>query len=289
MKYRHNKILFALCGCSLSLLAFLLFSYKSNIKEINIENHKNDDAEIIEIKSKNDILSESCTTIYNSITLDNTADDINTATSSKIKETTPNRVTYIEGFYYEPLSDEIISRIYGISYKEDCPVAYDDLRYLNVQYYNFSHEIENGELICNKAIAEDLVEIFYELYTNEYEIEKIKLIDEYNGDDILSMSDNNTSCFNYRTVDGTNKISKHGLGLAIDINPFYNPYLKKNRDGSPYISPSGSEKYADRTQDFPHKIDKNDLCYKIFTKHGFSWGGNWKSVKDYQHFFKEII
>ena len=262
MKNRYNKILLALSCCSLSLLAFLLFSYKSNMVETNITNCENKSTESI-VEFNTTILPE----------------------SEKIY---PDRITYMEGFYYEPLSEEIISRIYGISYKEDCPVSYDDLRYVNVQYYNFAHEIENGELICNKSIAEDLVEIFHELYINEYEIEKIKLVDEYGGDDILSMSDNNTSCFNYRTVDGTSKISKHGLGLAIDINPFYNPYLKKNRDGSPYISPAGSEIYADRTKDFPHKIDETDLCYKVFTDHGFSWGGHWKSVKDYQHFFKEI-
>ena len=101
------------------------------------------------------------------------------------------------------------------------------------------------------------------------------------------MLDNNTSCFNYRTVDNTTTISKHGLGIAIDINPFYNPYIKTNPDGSLYISPSGSEIYADRNVDFPHKIDESDLCYQLFTSHGFKWGGHYKTIKDYQHFYKE--
>ena len=205
-------------------------------------------------------------------------------------------IHYKEGFFYQPLTDDIIARITGISYpvseNEISPLAisYEDLRYLNVLYYDFNGEVQSGELICNQEIAHDLVEIFYELYRNEYQIEKIRLIDEYGGDDTASMLDNNTSCFNYRVVDGTDSLSKHAIGCAIDINPFYNPYVVFNKDGSgkTYISPEGSEIYADRSQNFPYKIDENDLCYKLFKEHGFTWGGDWNSCKDYQHFQKVI-
>ncbi|MCI9315477.1 MAG: M15 family metallopeptidase [Lachnospiraceae bacterium] len=198
-----------------------------------------------------------------------------------------DRTTYQTGFYYEPLSEEIKQRITGISYPETgCTVPYEDLNYVSLLYIDFNGEEQTGELICNKAIAQDMVEIFYELYRNQYQIERIRLIDEYEGDDTRSMEDNNTSCFNYRVVDGTTKLSKHALGCAIDINPFYNPYVVFNRPtaGETYISPRGSEIYADRSQSFPYKIDENDLCYKLFTEHGFTWGGNWNSSKDYQHF-----
>ena len=167
-------------------------------------------------------------------------------------------------------------------------VSYDDLCYLSVLHYNFQGVERTGELICNKAIAQDLAEIFYELYRNEYQIEQIRLIDEYSGDDTLSMQDNNTSCFNYRVVDGTSSLSKHALGLAIDINPFFNPYVVFKPDGTAYISPQGSETYADRSKSFAYKIDENDLCYRLFKEHGFIWGGNWNSCKDYQHFQKTL-
>ncbi len=218
------------------------------------------------------------------------------------------RTIYKEGFYYEQLTDEVKEIITGISYPVSAAdaaasalpavnlladdaspaVSYDDLRYLSVLYYDFNGEVQTGELICNKGIAQDLVEIFYELYRNEYQIEKIKLIDEYQGDDTASMADNNTSCFNYRVVDGTTSLSKHALGCAIDINPFYNPYVVYNHgaDGETYISPAGSEIYADRSREFPYKIDENDLCCRLFKEHGFIWGGNWNSCKDYQHFQK---
>ena len=217
---------------------------------------------------------------------------------------------YADGFFYQPLTDAVIAKITGLSYpvtktlapalaqtatnivsdEEILAVSYDDLRYMNVLYYDFNGEIQTGELICNKGIADDLIEIFHELYMNEYQIEKIRLIDEYNGDDTASMLDNNTSCFNYRVVDGTSSLSKHAIGCAIDINPFYNPYVVFNKDGSgeTYISPEGSEIYADRSKSFPYKIDENDLCYKLFKKHGFVWGGDWNSCKDYQHFQKVV-
>ncbi len=196
-----------------------------------------------------------------------------------------------ESFYFTELSDEIKARITGISYPaddKDIAITYDDLRYVKVKYYDFYDEVQDGEIICNKLIAQDIVDIFYELYLNGYQIEKIKLIDEYGGDDTLSMEDNNTSSFNYRVVDNTTSLSKHALGLAIDINPFYNPYLVfgGNPDGTDYISPKGSESFVNRDLDFDHKIDKNDLCYKLFKAHGFTWGGDWKSCKDWQHFQK---
>lgn len=199
------------------------------------------------------------------------------------------RTTYAEGFYYEPLSDALIEFITGISYPAESAsegltpaILPGDLSYLHILYYNFDMEPVEGELIVNKALAQDFAEIFCGLYEGCYPIEKVRLVDCYGGDDTLSMEDNNTSCFNYRNVQDSNSLSQHAYGRAIDINPFYNPYVVGD-----YISPAGSEIYTDRSRDFPYKIDKNDLCYKLFTEHGFEWGGNWKTMKDYQHFQKK--
>jgi hypothetical protein len=204
-----------------------------------------------------------------------------------VEEPSPERVTYMEGFYYEPISNSVFSRISGISYPVDCSVSLDELRYVVLKYVDFNGDIQSGELICNKALAQDMVEIFYELYLNDYRIESIKLVDEFGGDDTASMLANNTSCFNYRVVEGTTRLSNHAKGRAIDLNPFYNPYITYNKDGSTNISPAGSEPYADRSTDFPYKIDENDLAYKLFKEHGFTWGGDWNNSKDYQHFEKK--
>ncbi len=188
-------------------------------------------------------------------------------------------------FTKSEITDDIKQRINGISYPAGCTVPYEDLRYLRISYVDYSGTPRVGELICNKSIADDLLDIFSQLYAAGYQICKIRLVDEYGGDDTLSITDDNTSCFNYRVVEGTTKLSKHALGLAIDINPFYNPYVTYPNGGI-RISPPGSELYADRSQNFPHKIDKNDLAYKLFKAHGFTWGGDWKTLKDYQHFQK---
>ena len=125
--------------------------------------------------------------------------------------------------------------------------------------------------------------IFQKLYQQSYPIEKMVLVDTYDADDNASMADNNTSSFNYRVVEGTTHLSKHSLGLAIDINPRYNPYIH-TLNGQTVCSPENGSDYADRSKDFPYKIDTEDYAYKLFLEYGFSWGGNWNSSKDYQHF-----
>lgn len=201
--------------------------------------------------------------------------------------TASDRYIYQEGFFYQSLTDDVKNRINGLSYKADCTVPYEELRYVSVLYEDFNGETRTGEIICNKAIAQDLVEIFYELYCNHYQIDKIRLVDEYDADDDLSCAANNTSCFNFRQVYGSNNLSKHALGLAIDINPFQNPYITYP-DGVERISPPGSEPYADRDSGLPHIITEDDLCYQLFSAHGFTWGGHWRTLKDYQHFQKEL-
>ena len=196
-----------------------------------------------------------------------------------------NTQTY---FTASRITEEIYNRINGCSYVENDDIALEDLRYLKILHIGFDGEEHEGELIVNQVIADDVLEIMQELYQNEYPIERMVLVDEYGGDDEISMQANNTSCFNYRTVEGSNNLSKHSYGLAIDINPFYNPCVRSYDDGSTKSFPEGSDEYADRSKNFPYKIDKDDLCYQLFTEHGFRWGGVWNSLKDYQHFDKQI-
>lgn len=190
-------------------------------------------------------------------------------------------------FYSTEISPEIQNRIAGVSYQENDTIALSELRYIRVLYYGFDGETHIGELIVNQKIEADILEIMKELYENQYPIEKMVLIDEYGADDVDSMADNNTSAFNYRSINGSTKLSKHSLGLAIDINPRYNPCVR-TKDGELSVEPANGNAYTDRTQEFPYKINENDLCYRIFTTHGFTWGGSWNSLKDYQHFEKDI-
>lgn len=187
-----------------------------------------------------------------------------------------------------PISDAIFQRMKGKSYKDNCTVPRTTLRYLRVLHRNLEGKTQLGEIVCNQAIANDLIDIFRKLYETNYKIERIVLIDEYDADDERSMSHNNTSSFNFRVVSGTTKLSKHAQGLAIDINPLYNPYIHLNNGK---VEPANGKPYAtNRTnnrKDIPVPvINTTDLCYSLFIQHGFRWGGVWRTVKDYQHFEK---
>lgn len=233
------------------------------------------------------------------------------------------RVTYSNGFYYEPLSEHLCRYIRGISFpaaEETAPtdntdtkpksnrdsaakssedgspensrattpeLTTEELHYVHIWYFDFDGKPVEGELICNEYIAQDLVEIFHSLYRNEYQLGSVRLIDEFDADANASMEANNSYCFNYCEIaENGPALSEHTYGLAVDINPYYNPRITYSGDGSLDVLPNGAVDYADRTRNFAYKIDENDLCYRLFTSHGFTWGGNWNNRKDYGHFYK---
>ncbi|ABR47643.1 hypothetical protein Amet_1444 [Alkaliphilus metalliredigens QYMF] len=186
-------------------------------------------------------------------------------------------------FTNEDLPQEIISKIKGVSWRKEAPVGLEDLSYLRVTYWDFHEQEQTGELIIHRKLAEEVIEIFEELYEARFPIAKMRLIDEYDADDDLSMEDNNTYAFSFRVIEGTQRISKHGYGLAIDINPIQNPYIK----GDTIVPLQGGD-YVNRLDVRKGMITKGDACYHAFMSRGWTWGGEWNSLKDYHHFQKEI-
>ena len=189
---------------------------------------------------------------------------------------------------------EIFDRINGKSYRDNDDIALEDLRYLTIPYYNFEQQVILGEMIVNKDIQEDILNIFKELFNNKYEINSIRLIDDYwldewsaNIADNNSIEDNNTSCFCYRQVTGGESISNHGYGRAIDINPQQNPYVENGQNSHRNADEYVNNRYVGE----PHVIvaSDEDICYSTFTKYGFTWGGNWTNPIDYQHFEKPVF
>ena len=262
MKKRHLKkwvkfLMLVIFTCSSILLLFFLFNYSSSFKKKQF-------------------------TFEKEVTNNNLLDD------NDIQDNL-ERFVYKDGFYSEKLSSAIKERIIGKSFPTEfndkyTSVSYDDLRYLRLKYKDFSGVVhDDGEMIVNSEVANEVLSIFYELYVNDYSIAKIKLVDEYNSSDELSMEDNNTSSFNYRIVEQGDKLSWHCFGLAIDVNPLYNPYIVGNE-----LYPSTATMYVNRENDFIGKIDHNDFAYITFTKYGWKWGGDFVNSKDYQHFYKDI-
>jgi len=184
----------------------------------------------------------------------------------------------------QPIPDEVFARMQGKSFKADCTVARDELRYLTCLHVDLDGNVHQGEMVVSQRIAEPVLDILKQLYEARYPIECMRLIDDYDADDERSMRANNSSAFNFRLISHTTNVSKHGLGIAVDINPLYNPYHKFLPDGTEVLEPANARSYLDRDGEFPYKIVKGDLCYRLFVERGFIWGGDWDNRKDYQHF-----
>ena len=189
-------------------------------------------------------------------------------------------------FSSQAIPDSIFSLMQGKTFKKNCTIPRSSLRYILCLHRDAKGNAIVGEMVVNKDIAEDVLDIFRQLFINRYPIERMRLIDYWDADDENSMAANNSSSFNFRRISHTNKVSKHGCGMAIDINPLYNPYQKTLANGKTVVEPAAGKRYLNRKQKFDYKITKGDLCYRLFKQHGFKGGGDWTSMKDYQHFEK---
>lgn len=191
-------------------------------------------------------------------------------------------------FTVSEIPDSVFRRMEGRSFKAGCRVPRSQLRYLTVPHFDGHGHVLMGEMVADADVAGELSDIFRALFRRGYPIERMVLIDEYGADDRRSMEANNSSAFNYRVVAGTARLSHHARGRAVDINPLYNPYVKRRADGSLYVSPEAGRPFADRSRDFIYRIGPGDALYEEFVGRGWTWGGDWRSIKDYQHFEKPL-
>ena len=151
-----------------------------------------------------------------------------------------------------------------------------DLRLVSIPYVSFDGNVSEGRLVVHSELAMEVQELFKKLFESRFPIHSIIPIAEYNWDDDASMAANNSSAFNYRLIAGTDRLSNHSFGRAIDINPVQNPYCR--RDGP--VMPHGAQ--YDVTE--PGTIT-NEIA-ALFKSRGWKWGGDWESLKDWQHFEK---
>jgi hypothetical protein len=161
------------------------------------------------------------------------------------------------------------------------PVGCERLALVRFTYVGFDgREHDNGELVVLDALADQVAAIFAELRARGFSLQQARLMNAYDGDDDASMEANNTSAFNDRNVVGTQSLSMHAYGAAIDINPVQNPaYDRVN--GMRVLVPKAGAAYAQRT---PLRPGMAESVTQIFAAHGFTeWGGRFRDP-DYQHF-----
>ncbi len=182
-----------------------------------------------------------------------------------------------------PLEGPLLDKVRATTWHQGCPIPPEDLRVLRVPYWDFEGKTAEGILIVNAKLAPELDAIFQDLYEHHFAIERMEPVENYGGDDIRSMSANNTSAFNCRDKTGQKgSFSNHSWGRAIDINPLTNPYVKGDR-----VLPEAGRAYLDRTVAHPGSILAGSYIVKLFARHGWTWGGSWLDRQDYQHFEKK--
>lgn len=176
------------------------------------------------------------------------------------------------------LPDTLRRQMTGSSWRSGCPVPLSDLRLLEIVHRGFDGRDRVGLLVLHRDVVADVRSALAAAYQADLRIERMRLIDRYGADDDRSMADNNSSAFNCRRTTGSSSWSEHAYGRAIDLNPVQNPYVR----GSTVLPPAGSA-YTDRSHVRRGMLTRDGATVQAFLDRGWGWGGDWSSVKDYQH------
>jgi hypothetical protein len=187
--------------------------------------------------------------------------------------------TSTEPAYQASIADVGADRL-GHSWTSDCPVPTEEVVLISLNHWGFDGEVHDGAIVVARSQGEEVVEIFKRLFEVGYPIQSVIPI----GDLPVGIEDddpnyNNTSGLHCRRATGSTRWSEHARGMAIDINPFQNPFITSN-----ILWPANSEKYLDRSLGEPGMIVAGDAVVDAFADNGWLWGGYWDSIKDYQHF-----
>ena len=175
---------------------------------------------------------------------------------------------------------DVRARMDGVSWHGDdprCP-RFDDLAYVRLSHVTFDGARAEGELVVARDIAPRAVDVFRRLWQLGFPIRGMRLVDDFGASDDRSMSADNSSAFNFRVIAGTNVLSQHALGRAIDINPVENPWRKPER-----VVPEEGRAYADRSQIRPGMIVRPGPIVAVFDELGWEWGGDWRHAFDDHH------
>lgn len=182
-------------------------------------------------------------------------------------------------FEVEPLGDGMREAMTGVSWRQGCPTPLDDLRLVTLTHHDFDGGVQIGRLVVHHEAVEAVRAGFRAAWDSAYPIRQVVPVHEYGGSDDRSMAADNTSAFNCRPIKGTDRWSEHSSGRAIDINPRENPWVKGDK-----VDPPEGIEYLDRDPRHAGVLTAGHPVVDAFAKAGWSWGGRWQSLKDYQHF-----
>jgi hypothetical protein len=177
-----------------------------------------------------------------------------------------------------PISDEVRARMGG-TWFDGCPVGLDDLRYVTVSFRGFDGDAHTGELIVNASEAEGVVGVFHQLFDADFPIEEMRIVTDADMAAPPTGDGNNTAAFVCRPVRRGRRFSAHASGLAIDLDPFQNPYTTDD-----IVVPELASAYLDRSDVRPGMILDGGVAVEAFAAIGWDWGGRWDDPVDRMHF-----
>lgn len=186
-----------------------------------------------------------------------------------------------------PKGDEFTAEVQAVpsavarrsTWSPHCPVELEDLRYVTVTFWGFDERTHTGELVVHKSVVQDLIRVFRRLYAARFPIEEMRVVSSDELHAPPTGDGNNTTSFVCRPATGSSSWSQHAYGLAVDINPFHNPYLKGD-----LVVPELATAYTKRNWRRAGMIAAGDEVTESFATIGWGWGGTWRSAKDWMHF-----
>ncbi|MDP8928629.1 MAG: M15 family metallopeptidase [Actinomycetota bacterium] len=186
-----------------------------------------------------------------------------------------------DGFVAEvrAVPEEVVRRS---TWSPRCPVALEDLRYVTLVFWGFDERPHTGELLVNASVAEDVVAVFRRLYEARFPIEEMRVVSAGELVAPPTGDGNNTTSYVCRAITGGASWSEHAYGLAVDINPFHNPYVKGD-----LVIPELASAYTNRGWRRPGMIFAGDEATRSFGEIGWAWGGDWRRPKDWMHFSRQ--
>lgn len=199
--------------------------------------------------------------------------------------TLPDTVAMLpgEGFAAEvadPAPAEVLARS---TWQPGCPVAADELAWVRLTFWGFDDARHTGELLVHSDVADDMVAVFRALYDARFPLEAMEVTPAAALDAAPTGDGNGTESFVCRAVTGGSSFSQHAYGLAVDVNPFQNPYVK-GEGTDRVVVPELASSYLERDAVRPGMVLADDAVVRAFAAVGWEWGGAWRTLKDYQHF-----
>lgn len=169
--------------------------------------------------------------------------------------------------------DDVLARS---TWRPECPVPRDELRWVRLPFWGFDGEVHTGELLLRADAVNAVVAGFAALHERRFPIEEMRIVEPSELDAPPTGDGNNTTAFVCRPSRSSTSWSEHAQGRAVDINPFHNPYVKGD-----VVLPELATAYVDRSHLRPGMLTDDDVAG--FTGVGWGWGGRWRSLLDFMH------